>query len=250
MAPSLIMCLARNYRFAQSALSNGWLYGAQLPSKTFASVYFADQDWRKPDRARYMASLALHRPAVATVLDIEYIEQLHEVLDWAEEAAQYVESVVVIPKVHGVVDYLPRWVGGARIVLGYSVPTRYAGTNVGLWEFSGWPVHLLGGSPEMQFAIYALLSGRQAPGWLPRKSARFYQSNCMFVVKADVVSLDGNMASKMATSRASFWSREKGRKGHWVNLREIGLGDEHDAPYKAFDLSMQNIMEAWSDYVA
>ena len=169
---------------------------------------------------------------------------------WAEEAAQYAESVVIIPKVSGVIDRLPRRIGKARIVLGYSVPTRYGGTNVPLWEFNGWPIHLLGGSPEMQFALYALFSGTPPPTWLPRKAARFYERNRMFMAPgADVVSMDGNMASKLATQRASFWRREPGVKGHWVNLREVGPGVEHDAPYAAFELSMQNIAAEWRRYV-
>jgi hypothetical protein len=53
------------------------------------------------------------------------------------------------------------------------------------------------------------------------------------------------MPSKMATSRAAFWRKEKGLKGHWVQLKEIGRANEYDAPYTAFDLSMKNIMEEW-----
>jgi len=248
--PSLIMCLAGNARFAQAAMAHGWQYGAQLPAKTYGPITFADQNWRNPDRSRYMAALALHRPRMATVLDLECVEQLPEVLDWAEEAAQYVQSVVIIPKSHGIIDALPRRIGGARVVLGYSVPTRYGGTNLPLWEFAGWPVHILGGSPEMQFALYALWTGRQPPGWLPRKSLRFYERNRMLVgAGTDVVSLDGNMASKLATRLASFWRKEKGLKGHWVNLREIDRGWEHDAPYSAFELSMINIAHEWKRYV-
>jgi hypothetical protein len=218
MPPTLIMCAGGNQRFAESAVYHGWHYGAQLPCTTYAPVWFADQNWKKPDRQRYMAALAQHRPAMATVLDLETRDQLHEVLDWAEEAAQYVACVIIIPKISGIIELLPRRIGDADVILGYSVPTKFGGTCVPIWEFGDWPVHLLGGSPQKQMTLWHYM---------------------------DVVSADGNMASKMATSRASFWRQKKGSKGHWVNLREIGWGDEHDAPYTAFDLSMRNIMAAW-----
>jgi hypothetical protein len=212
------MCAGGNRRFAESALRHGWYYGAQLPGTVYGPVSFADQDWKAPNRARYMAELGKLRPAMATVLDLEHNDQISEVLSWAEEAAQYVQRVIIIPKAFGVIDHIPERIGGADIVLGYSVPTRFGGTQVPLWEFGARPVHLLGGSPQKQMELYHYLN---------------------------VTSADGNMASVMATTRASFWRREKGIKGHWVNLREINRGDEYDAPYKAFDLSMENIMAEW-----
>jgi hypothetical protein len=212
------MCAGKNRRFAESAIRNGWFYGSQLPATVYAPIVFADQDWKKPDRTRYMSALAQYRPHIATVLDLEHEHQLETVLSWAEDAAQYVQRVVIIPKAFGIIDRIPFQIGNADVVLGYSVPTRFSGTEVPIWEFGQRPVHLLGGSPQKQMTLYRYLN---------------------------VVSADGNMASKMATTRGAFWRREKGKKGHWINLREIGRGDEHDAPYTAFDLSMQNIMAAW-----
>jgi hypothetical protein len=181
-------------------------------------VFFADQDWRHPDRRRYIAALEEHRPVMATVLDLEREDQFDEVLAWAEDAARIVQTVVIIPKCFGIIDHIPKCIGTAQVVLGYSVPTKHGGTAVPIWEFGRRPVHLLGGSPQKQMELAMYLN---------------------------VVSADGNMASKMATTRASFWRRAKGLKGHWVTLREIGRGDEHDAPYTAFEMSMRNIMEEW-----
>ena len=72
----LIYCADGNPDFAAAAVEAGWLYGARLPSTVYRPVYFADQDWRRPDRARYMAALMAHRPAVASVLDWEREGQL------------------------------------------------------------------------------------------------------------------------------------------------------------------------------
>jgi len=217
-APTLIYCAGKNERFERIALEAGFLLGAQLPNTVYHPVWFADQDWRNPDRAAYMAALAEHRPEMATVLDWEREEQHGEVLDWAEDAAQYVEHVLIVPKVIGGIARLPRRIGRASVVLAYSVPTRFSGTPVPAWEFYGWPVHLLGGSPHKQMEIAQYL---------------------------DVRSVDGNMANKMA-HRCLFWRREKGPKGHWLNLRDVGDGDwGQDANYEAFRRSCKNIYAAW-----
>jgi len=189
-------------------------------------LYFADQDWRGPDRERYMAELARHRPVMATVLDWEREERLPEVLSWAEEAVQYVEQVLIVPKVIGGIPRLPRRVGGKQVVLAYSVPTRYAGTEVPLWEFAGWPVHLLGGSPHRQMEMWRYLNGI-----------------------AEVVSVDGNMVSKMAIKRCQFWvagTAHYARSCWWPMLREAdGCWWGKDAPYEAFRRSCVNIVDAW-----
>lgn len=145
MTPTLIYCAAGNKRFAETAIRYGFRYGAQLPGTTYFPVHFTDQNWRKPDRTRYIRALAEKRPALATVLDWEREEQLPEVLAWAQEAAQYAsEAVIIIPKVIGGIEKLPREIGGKPVRLGYSVPTKFGATSVPQWEFRGWPVHLPG----------------------------------------------------------------------------------------------------------
>jgi hypothetical protein len=249
------MCAAKNRRFCESALRHGWCYGAQLPAAVYAPLHFADQDWKKPNLSRYLAAVAAHRPAIATVLDLERDEQFSEVLAWGEAVAPYVERIVIIPKLVGSISRLPRQVGGREVVLGYSVPTSYGGTTVPLWEFDGWPIHLLGGSPHSQMAYWCVFTRTVPPAWFNRRLQRFVARWWMFAGQSEVVSADGNMPSKMANGSGrnpagvSFWRRQPGRKGHWVNLKEIGRGEEWDAPYTAFDLSMQHIKAAWDEVV-
>lgn len=195
----------------------GFNLGAQVPCTVYHDLYFCDQDWKQPNRTRYMDALARHRPTMATVLDLEQLEQRDEVLSWAEEAAQYVSRVLIIPKYSGAVDGLPRRIGTADVILAYSVPTKFGGTEVPVWEFDGWPVHLLGGSPHAQMRLTRYM---------------------------DVVSADGNMSNKMAHA-GRFWSATKGPKGHWRNLREIGVDLERDNNLEAFRRSCHNIMAAW-----
>ncbi len=219
----LIYCADGNKRFADIAIHAGFLYGARLPHRGLHyPIHFADQDWQKPDRGEYMDALRLHRPQVATVLDLESDVQLYEVLGWAEEAAQVAKRVIVIPKANGVISMLPRRVAGAEIVLGYSVPTSYGGTELGLWEFDDWPVHLLGGSPQAQMRLRHYLR---------------------------VVSVDGNMHMKMALRLNAFWVNGTARQGkdrYWPQLKlEDGEVWGADAPYEAFKRSCANIYQAW-----
>lgn len=188
-------------------MSAGFFPGAQMPKTIYYRPYFADQNWKRPNRTRYMAELAKYRPHMATVLDWERSDQLSEVLDWAGEAAQYVRQVVIIPKVHGGIDRLPRTIGRTEVVLGYSVPTVHGGTDTQIAEFQGWPVHLLGGSPHRQMQVAHYVT---------------------------VISADGSMPFTMAR-RAKYWDA-----GKWLPV-------EHgpDAPYRAFARSCANIMAAW-----
>ncbi len=204
--------------FRRVATASGWLNGARLPDSVYdPPLYFADQHWKNPDRKAYMRALEQHKPTMATVLDLEREEQLPEVLSWAEEASQFCGKVIIIPKVSGIIEDLPRVVNQADVILGYSVPTSYGGTEVPLWEFNGWPVHLLGGSPQKQMDL-----------------AEYMQ----------VVSCDGNMAHQQA-HRCRFWSRIPGRKGHWRQLSEVGDFRSDKANVEAFRLSCLEIAEAW-----
>lgn len=217
----LIFCGGNNRRFAEIAHEAGFLLGAQLPSTVYLPIYFADQDWKKPNREKYMDALAKHQPHVATVLDLEQESQIDEVLAWAEEAARWVQVVMIIPKVFGIIPQLPRQIGGADIRLGYSVPTKFAGTEVPLWEFDGWPVHLLGGSPQVQMELTRYLN---------------------------VASVDGNMAMKMATQFGAFFDPGKTTKrGCWPSILDYDgeRWPEDNAPVEAFRRSCANIMLAW-----
>lgn len=218
--PILIYSSGGNRRFAEIARAAGYKLGSQLPKKVYLRpLYFADQDWRRPNRTAYMAGLAEHRPDLATVLDWERGEQLPEVLDWAEEAAHYAQRIIVIPKVVNGVHRIPRRIGGSDIVLGYSVPTRFGGTEVPSWDFAGWPIHLLGGSPHAQMRIWRQLSAI-----------------------AEVVSVDGNYAQRQAVKARWAWSggiatAEGGRSRWWQ-----GGYEDH---YAAFAASCDAIHAAW-----
>lgn len=222
MAIPIIYCAKGNRLFAEIAIESGMHYGAQMPGTVYYSPYFVDQDWKKPDRDRYVAAVAEHRPRMATVLDWERDGQLPEVLSWAEDVAPFVEQVVIIPKVMGGIPQLPRRIAGREVVLGYSVPTKYGGTELPLWEFAGWPVHLLGGSPHRQLHV-----------------AHYCRVN----------SVDGNYIMKKACMWEQFWTpgtASYARDRFWPTLHECdGEPWGKNKPYEAFRRSCVNIMKAW-----
>lgn len=226
----LVYCAAGNRALAQAAISAGFRYGACLPATFYpdvAPLWFADQRYKKPDRPAYMAGLERHRPAMATVLDLERVDQRAEVISWAEEAAQYVQYVVLIPKLDGLIADLPRCIGGKPVVLGYSVPTSYGGTAVPLWEFAGWPVHLLGGSPRAQQRLWHHMSAI-----------------------ADVVSADSNYSQKLAIRHCQTWvpgTAHGARNRWWPTLTELD-GERwpaENAHVEAFRRSCATIMASW-----
>lgn len=212
--PVLIFCAANSRRFSEIAVRHGLKYGAQLPGKVnHPPLYFADQDFKKPNRAKYMTALAEHRPVIASVLDWEREDQYTEVMSWAEEASQYVqEAVIIIPKVKGTIRRIPKQINGKQVRLGYSTPTEYAGTKVGIWEFQGWSVHCLGGSPKAQRWVHN-------------------------AVGCD--SVDGNHLKRLAGNNQFFCPMGfPASNPLYPTLYEAGIVIEGDAPYLAFELPM------------
>lgn len=255
--PELIYCADGNRRYAEIAIASGFTYGAQLPKTVYYRPEFVDQDWKKTKCKRHEVnfdpscqdcaarrSVAVDRytvsiesianeygtpPRMATVLDLEWPGLLPEVLDWASAVAPLVsDAVLVIPKYSGAIASLPREINGREIRLAYSVPTSYGGTQVPVWEFLGWPVHLLGGSPHAQMRIAG-------------------------VAGLNVVSVDGNMMQKMASRRCQYWINGTARYANnrwWPTLRESNDGvlwknGARDANYEAFRRSCENIIAAW-----
>jgi len=216
---SLIYSGGGNKRFVDIALSHGFKYGAQLPDTVYGKLYFADQNWKNPNRKTYMKYLSMHKPYMATVLDLESRKQFKEVISWAEEASQYVEKIQIIPKVNGIIKNIPRTISGKEVILGYSIPTKYGKTSVSISEFRNWKVHLLGGSPNKQITYYSLIS----------KSAK-------------VISLDGNYFRFKATKFCEHWDIS----GKWI---PDGGKTLHDAHYLAFEKSCLNISRYWDGII-
>lgn len=223
MKPTLVWCADGNAEHSRIAVEAGWEYGVRLPAKGMLKdvpLFFADQDWKKPDREKYMKLLSIYKPQIATVLDLERKDQLNEVMEWAEEAASFVRrAVIVVNKVPGISRKIPLEVSGVPVWLGYSVPTSHGASGVSLIEFGRRSVHVLGGSPQAQYAVWSRLRHL-----------------------ATVESMDGNMCKKMATKRCLYWTSKKSKYGHWQPLG----GFDGNGPLEAVRRSLRNINEFWS----
>jgi len=225
--PNIIYCAGGNRKFAEIAIGNGFLYGARIPrDKPHYPIYFAGQDWKKPNRSQYMAQLKEYRPKIATVLDLQSLDQFGEVLSWAEEASQFCEYVVIIPKIPSVIKRLPKRINNKEVILGYSVPTKYGSTSVNPEEFAKWTVHSLGVSPHRQMAIWDIMS----------------KYSCIF-------SVDGNFVQMIALKYNKFWTNGDATyaKNRWLPRLDEADGSKwlKDAHYEAFKRSCINIIDAW-----
>ena len=227
MSRVLIYSDTSNNIFSDIAITFGFKIGVQVPdawrkSKSHIPIYFTDQNWKNPNRPGYIKHVARLRPNLATVIDWEREEQFAEVMDWAEEVAQYAERIIIIPKVAGQLHRIPERINGKEVVLGYSVPTKFGGTPVPIWEFEQRPVHLLGGRPNKQMQL------------------TYYMN---------VVSVDGNMMGKMATMYTAYWVPEwqkvNGEHGFIVLEQEI----TESRRTTAFTRSCKNVWDAWQRIV-
>lgn len=219
----LICCTCDNRNFTRILLDHPeYKYGSQLPLTTYAPLFFADQNWKNPRRKEYITTVAQLRPYIGTVLDLEREEQFSEVLDWAYEISPYVEKIVIIPKVNGIIAKLPRRINDKDVILGYSVPTEYAGTTVPIPEFQGWDVHLLGGNPHQQV----------------------YYSKQM-----SVFSVDCNFHLKMANRFCQYFSNMPNwlwKNPNWPTLLEgDGKKWEGNGRMEAFRRSCKSIADFW-----
>lgn len=229
--PELIYCADGNRKFANIAINEGYLYGAQLPGTVYFPIQFADQNWKKPNRQLYMEHIAKYRPDKATVLDLEHDNQLSEVLSWADEVSQFVNMIIIIPKVPNIIPKIPISINGKSVRLGYSVPTKYGKTEIDLQEFFGWAngIHLLGGAPHTQMKLVI-----DNPN-------------------LEVLSVDTNYHHKMAIKFMSFWVHgnavNPGYHRWWSSLRDAdGVGTwEYDGIYEAFRRSCVNIKTGWEN---
>lgn len=224
----LIFCAGGNKRFASLAILCGLLYGSRLPETVYHEIYFADQDWKNPNREKYVEAVKKHKPHLATVLDWEEDSQLKEVLGWAEDIAPYVQEVIIIPKIKDSISRIPLEIGGKKIRLGYSVPTKHGKTDVSLSEFTNRKVHLLGGTPHKQMELA--------------------------LKHSNIVSVDCNYQQLKATKWCSVWILGAKRGlGTFIPLTQYMKDHvdvdspriDIDAPYVAFIFSCMNIKNAW-----
>lgn len=196
------------------AVSLGWHTGSRSDdtiSPIHRPLFLLDLNYKKVDWPRHLSVARVERPALAVVPDISNPDDLPALLGMAEEIAPHCGSIMFVPKC-AVIENLPRCIGGTKTILGYSVPSGYGGTDVGVWDFQGWPVHLLGGTPKRQVKAACHMN---------------------------VVSADGNMCQKISKRGIAFDTNGSGRQD-WEDH-----AGQWDVPFRSLEQSLINIPIFW-----
>lgn len=208
-----IYCHGGNDRAMTVATSVGYLPGVRSGTVIYPvarPLALLDIHWKKYDWRKHLQIAAQERPYMAAVPDIEAPDQLEPALWMAEELAPYCQRLLVIPKCR-VIPSIPARIGNAPVILGYSVPTKYGGTDLLPSSFQSRPTHLLGGSPLMQ---------------------RFLTRHL------NVVSMDGNMAW-----RISMYGKWFETNGHHSRTLVQERGSE--GRLLALEKSLRNLRVFW-----
>lgn len=144
--------VSHSFRVTNIALRYGWMPGARYTNlrdvRRFPRLGFLDIDWKNYNFALHLSAARETRPKLTVARDIVQLELLGQTLDEAHELSQYAEHVIVVPKDLRLTDRIEELIP-SQFRLGYSVPTRYGGTEIPLSSFTR-PVHLLGGRPDVQ----------------------------------------------------------------------------------------------------
>jgi len=161
------------------AESYGWLRGSRLDDlrryeKIGVDVNFVDLHWEDPDPEALLAATMRHRPRYVVAGDYDG-SNFEEVNDRARQLRDYAENVIIVPHEPGEIAEVPGWA-----VVGYSTPTKYAGTDAPVWEYRGRDVHILGGTIEQVTKLYGYLAD-------------------------SIISMDCNSFHRGATAFAKWW---------------------------------------------
>lgn len=137
----------------------GWLPGARYTNlrdiKTFDKIGFIDIDWKDYDYKRHLEAVKSVKPIFTIARDVEELENLEEIISEASELALYAENVLIVPKDIKMTGRFKELIP-AEFLLGYSVPSKYGGTEIPPSSFDR-PVHLLGGRPDVQRKLADLM---------------------------------------------------------------------------------------------
>lgn len=132
---------------------HGWRPGARYTNlrdvRHVDRLGFLDIHWQNYSFDLHAKAAATTNPCLTVARDIERVDELNRILDQASALAEHADRVVIVPKApelaEGLTEHIPE-----QFILGYSVPTRYGGTEIPLGAFGRRPVHLLGGRPDVQ----------------------------------------------------------------------------------------------------
>jgi hypothetical protein len=148
----LVRFVAHSRTILSIAMQYGWKPAARYTNlrdiRHLPCLGFLDIEWRNYSFERHLEAARSLKPMTTVARDVLDIKELDGILHEASLLARYSENVVVVPKDPRLRNKIERLIP-PEFVLGYSVPTRYGGTQIPAGAFKG-PVHLLGGRPDVQ----------------------------------------------------------------------------------------------------
>jgi len=196
------------------AAEYGYLRGTRLDDepryrREDVRVDFLDVHWEDPDFESLLDAAEWHQPAYVVAGDYDADDENYDLVnERARELRQYAQNVIIVPHAEGELEKVPEWA-----VVGYSVPTDYAATEIPLRQYreTSHDIHILGGTPHEQHRLLGQL-------WLE-----------------NVVSMDCNSHHKAATIGAKAWYPAKPR---W---RKVGPEGMENAVEQAYRISVTNL---------
>lgn len=155
----IVKFVTHSKRILSIAKAHGWLPGARYTNlrdvRNFEQIGFLDIDWKNYNFKQHLKVTKARRPFMTVAKDIESREELNKILEQAWELSLYSEKVVIVPKDPSIANELD-YIIPKQFILGYSVVTKYGGTNIPPNAFKR-SVHLLGGRPDVQRKLADLM---------------------------------------------------------------------------------------------
>lgn len=159
--PRLIKIVCYSPTVLKFAHGLGWFGGASYVRlrdiRNIETIGLIDIDWRNYDFKKHLAAVKRYRPLITVANDVVRAADLNRTLDQANELMQWAGDVVIVPKDTRLGPDLSYLIPN-KFILGYSVPTKFGGTQIPLDCFRTRRVHLLGGRPDVQRKLASSLN--------------------------------------------------------------------------------------------
>lgn len=150
--------------YGQKIMNNigqfGWYPGARYTNlrtvRQFDRLGFLDIDWRRYCFESHLLALQKTRPVLSVARDVLCVSEIDSIRREVDQILLYASYAIVVPKDNRIRQRdLENW--GDRVIMGYSVPSKYGSTNISPELLQG-PVHLLGGSPVNQRRLAEIMN--------------------------------------------------------------------------------------------
>ncbi|WP_417364268.1 DUF6610 family protein [Galbibacter sp.] len=147
-------------RVQKIAIEYGWQPSARYTNlrdvQDFDKVNFIDIDFKNYDFDKHLDAVKATKPHLTVAQDVFHLDELDRTLEQAEQLNKHADKVIIVPKALGFEGILESAIP-RNYILGFSVPTKYGGTELNPKEFKR-PVHLLGGRPDTQRELGNLMN--------------------------------------------------------------------------------------------